>query len=183
MGAMALCISSASAALVFDYQIDSTFVASTPAPDMSAGAMILTGGLWSPFDDSTSPWLNIVPPSGFATFDTTGPFSFVWGSPSTSNLVVTTGDGQVYDTSDLIAAAAGKGVTIVNKPFTFGYLVTITGSYTAVTLSQQAGGGNFEVGFGSPAVPEPSTWALIGLGFAGLAFAGYRSGRTAISIA
>jgi PEP-CTERM motif len=38
-------------------------------------------------------------------------------------------------------------------------------------------------GIYSSAVPEPSTWAMMGLGFAGLAFAGYRSRRTAISIA
>jgi PEP-CTERM motif len=29
----------------------------------------------------------------------------------------------------------------------------------------------------SPAVPEPSTWAMMALGFAGLAFAGYRRSR------
>ena len=32
-------------------------------------------------------------------------------------------------------------------------------------------------------VPEPSTWALMVLGFAGLCFAGYRRGRSVISIA
>jgi hypothetical protein len=31
-------------------------------------------------------------------------------------------------------------------------------------------------------VPEPSTWAMMLLGFAGLGFAAYRSRRTAISI-
>ncbi len=31
----------------------------------------------------------------------------------------------------------------------------------------------------SSAIPEPSTWAMMGLGFAGLAFAGYRRGRKA----
>jgi choice-of-anchor C domain-containing protein len=33
------------------------------------------------------------------------------------------------------------------------------------------------------AAPEPSTWAMMGLGFAGLAFAGRRARRTAISVA
>ncbi len=33
------------------------------------------------------------------------------------------------------------------------------------------------------AVPEPATWALMALGFAGLGFAGYRKSRPAISIA
>jgi hypothetical protein len=32
-------------------------------------------------------------------------------------------------------------------------------------------------------VPEPSTWAMMGLGFAGLAFAGYRGRRAATAIA
>ena len=35
----------------------------------------------------------------------------------------------------------------------------------------------------TPAVPEPSTWAMMALGFAGLGFAGYRKGRTAVSMA
>ena len=29
----------------------------------------------------------------------------------------------------------------------------------------------------SPAIPEPSTWAMMLLGFAGLGFAGYRASR------
>jgi hypothetical protein len=35
----------------------------------------------------------------------------------------------------------------------------------------------------SPAIPEPSTWAMMLLGFAGLGFVGYRSTRKAASIA
>jgi PEP-CTERM motif len=35
----------------------------------------------------------------------------------------------------------------------------------------------------SPPVPEPSTWIMILLGFAGLAYAGYRSTRKAVSTA
>jgi hypothetical protein len=33
------------------------------------------------------------------------------------------------------------------------------------------------------AVPESSTWAMMGIGFAGLAFAGYRTSRKAVSMA
>jgi hypothetical protein len=33
------------------------------------------------------------------------------------------------------------------------------------------------------AVPEPSTWAMMLLGFAGLGFAGYRKSRPTVSIA
>jgi PEP-CTERM motif len=41
--------------------------------------------------------------------------------------------------------------------------------------------GNEFTNFSLTAVPEPSTWAMMGLGFAGLAFAGYRKRRAAIS--
>ena len=34
-----------------------------------------------------------------------------------------------------------------------------------------------------PSVPEPSTWAMMFLGFAGLGYAGFRKGRPAVSIA
>jgi PEP-CTERM motif len=43
--------------------------------------------------------------------------------------------------------------------------------------------GNEFTNFRLSAAPEPSTWAMMGLGFAGLAFAGYRTRRAAISIA
>ena len=51
-----------------------------------------------------------------------------------------------------------------------GALVFADDSFT--TVSFQATGG----------VPEPSTWAMMLLGFAGLGFAGYRRGRKAVSI-
>jgi hypothetical protein len=35
----------------------------------------------------------------------------------------------------------------------------------------------------APGVPEPSTWAMLLLGFAGLGFAGYRTRQKAASIA
>ena len=42
--------------------------------------------------------------------------------------------------------------------------------------------GNEFTNFTLTAIPEASTWAMMGLGFAGLAFAGYRTRRTRISI-
>ena len=32
-------------------------------------------------------------------------------------------------------------------------------------------------------VPEPATWVMMTLGFAGLGFAGFRARRTAVSVA
>jgi hypothetical protein len=43
-------------------------------------------------------------------------------------------------------------------------------------------GGNFEFTTSS-SIPEPSTWAMMALGFAGLAFAGWRSQRRSVAIA
>ncbi len=177
VAAMAVCVSSASAGLIYDGQITSTFVADELSPTASNSLPYTVGGQWSPFDNTTSPWLNLVQPDGYATFAATDTFTFVWGSPSTNNEVTTSG-GTTYTTADLLAADPSA----VNEPFTYGYLVTITGDFSSVTLSQAGSGGNFEVGFGSP-VPETSTWAMMGLGFAGLAFAGFRTRRTAISIA
>jgi hypothetical protein len=42
---------------------------------------------------------------------------------------------------------------------------------------------NAQFAYSVSTVPEPSTWAMMGLGFAGLAFAGYRARRTAIAAA
>jgi hypothetical protein len=36
--------------------------------------------------------------------------------------------------------------------------------------------------FGTKSVPEPSTWALMLLGFAGVGFASYRSTRTTVAV-
>ena len=52
----------------------------------------------------------------------------------------------------------------------------------SVTLSSDSN--TLEVAgiWSSNAVPEPATWAMMGLGFAGLAFAGYRARRTPAEI-
>jgi hypothetical protein len=53
---------------------------------------------------------------------------------------------------------------------TFGYNLVADGS----------GGFGFDFAVGG-AVPEPSTWAMMLVGFAGLGFAGYRRARRAMS--
>jgi hypothetical protein len=59
--------------------------------------------------------------------------------------------------------------------------------YTEVFTSDLSfTGGNADLAFtlvGSAAVPEPSAWAMMLLGFAGLSFAGYRASRRAVPIA
>ncbi|HEY4807529.1 MAG TPA: PEPxxWA-CTERM sorting domain-containing protein [Roseiarcus sp.] len=41
----------------------------------------------------------------------------------------------------------------------------------------QSGNGEVEIDFVGPAVPEPSTWAMLLLGFAGLGALAYRRNR------
>ena len=146
-----------------------------PDPISSLNAPIVSsGGYWNPWGaNADEPWINIIN-VGSATFAApSGVFSFVWGSPNPGNYV-TTSDGSTFSTSDLPNWVA-------NAPL--GYLVEIQGAFTSVTLGMSGGdGGNFEVGIPS-GVPEASTWAMMGLGFAGLAFAGYRSRRSPVAAA
>jgi hypothetical protein len=58
----------------------------------------------------------------------------------------------------------------------FGPSIDLTFCYTL--LADGVGGFGFDFAFGG-AVPEPSTWAMMLLGFAGLGFAGHRSARQA----
>jgi hypothetical protein len=57
---------------------------------------------------------------------------------------------------------------------------------TELVISNDGTDGHWWLGdnftFNASPVPEASTWAMMGVGFAGLAFVGYRSRRTAISI-
>lgn len=63
-------------------------------------------------------------------------------------------------------------------PGSYAGSVTLTFNQTGGTISDSAS-------FAVPpsGIPEAPTWAMLGLGFAGLGFAGYRSSRKSISIA
>ena len=71
--------------------------------------------------------------------------------------------------------------TSIYSGATFATLGVTPGTYvwkwgegaTADSFTLQIGGG----------VPEPSTWAMMALGFAGIGFVGYRSSRKAIPLA
>ena len=103
------------------------------------------------------------------------------GSESCNNMnsVAVTIDGYTLTGADLVALGAmGKGDQ--TNPLD-NQLVTITGlgAFTQVTFS--TGPGNaFEFSLGS-GVPEPSTWAMMLVGFAGLGFAGYRAQRKRVT--
>jgi hypothetical protein len=66
------------------------------------------------------------------------------------------------------SAFAGWGVTSATQPYTSAYL---TNSAIGLNFEGQIYGGSVTI---SGAVPEPSTWAMMILGFAGVGFMAYR---------
>lgn len=92
------------------------------------------------------------------------------------------------DTSSLIFTISGLTTTSLEshlfKCGTAGDGCTTTGNYniyfaTDVTLNGGANTGNVAAEL-SPAVPEPATWAMILIGFAGVGFAAYRRRSTQV---
>jgi PEP-CTERM motif len=77
------------------------------------------------------------------------------------------------------------------EPFVFINFYDTTGTFDKVVFSEDPSSGagyesdNHTVGFYTQmgGVPEPSTWAMMGLGFASVAFLGFRSRRRLASIA
>jgi hypothetical protein len=93
------------------------------------------------------------------------PFVLLGGGPST-----TWGGQALTSVGDVVYGTEGNG------------LVMFTGTYSSITWTNPTRENYYAVTVGS-AVPEPSTWAMMLLGFAGLGFAGYRTSRKPISIA
>jgi hypothetical protein len=138
---------------------------------------------WDPFgvSDTSHHWWNIE--GGTVTIN--GPnnsLTLVWGSPNDNNPSATntvsfyagvngTGAliGQVL-ASDLYSTFGG--ISNSQDP---GYLVSFLTpeKYGSVVLT--TGSSDFE--FAVAGVPEPSTWAMLGMGFAGLALTGYKRSR------
>ena len=69
----------------------------------------------------------------------------------------------------------GSGVISDSGPFS----MTEQSVFTLTPFGQLVNRGQTEIKL---AVPEPSTWAMMLLGFAGLGYAGFRKARSAISI-
>ncbi|MBV9910900.1 MAG: PEP-CTERM sorting domain-containing protein, partial [Hyphomicrobiales bacterium] len=56
---------------------------------------------------------------------------------------------------------------------------TFSGAVVALSSNQTPWPNPFALLTVTPGVPEPATWAMMILGFAGMAFAGYRARRPA----
>ncbi len=143
---------------------------------------------WDPYglSDTTHNWINVGNDNTGAFYDFSGStLSIVWGSPNNnapgSDNVVSfyTGAGGTGTLIGQVEAAdlysSFTGISNTTDP---GYLISFATPAAFRSVEFSTGPSAFEFS----AVPEPSTWAMLGLGFAALGFAGYRSRRTAISI-
>ena len=107
-------------------------------------------------------------------------------------LTVHTTSGDITYTGTELATVPGASLPGDGTP-------TITGStsngrftfvdssldITGISISESLGvpSNSFEIAQITTSVPEPSTWAMMGLGFAGLAFASYRARRASVRVA
>jgi hypothetical protein len=108
----------------------------------------------------------------------------------TGSVSVTTGQTFTVGHDDGLTLLIG-GLTVINAPLPTSFVDT-TVTYTGPTgnLPFQLVYGeccgapaNLSISLPLSSVPEPSTWAMLVLGFAGLGFAGYWTSRKAVSVA
>ncbi len=89
---------------------------------------------------------------------------------------ITANGVEILDTTfrSLAVAESFFHDDVIDLGSDFGPNIDLTFGYTLV--ADGSGGFGFDFAIGGP-VPEPSTWAMMLAGFAGLGFAGYRSKR------
>jgi hypothetical protein len=109
------------------------------------------------------------------TFSGAEPFTIIAGGPS-----------EEYGGSSIVPNGGADSVTGAEGNGTLQFV----GTYSQITFTNT----NFENWYGftlgvdglappPPAVPEPSTWVMMLVGFAGLGYAGYRASRRGVSVA
>lgn len=114
-----------------------------------------------------------------ATVSWTTPVTSVtiyWGSPDTYNTLSLNNGNSVGGSAVLALTGTPSGSNTGTRWIT----ISSSSAFTGFTAKSTIAAFEFDM---AAAVPEPSTWAMMGLGFAGLAFAGFRRRNTAISIA
>jgi hypothetical protein len=136
---------------------------------------------WDPYgaSDTTHSWWNIE--GGTVRFSgSSDALTIVWGSPNDDNPAATNtvtfysgagGTGSVIGevrASDLYSSFSG-----INNTQDPGYLISFMTPENFGSVVFTTGSSDFEFA----AVPEPSTWAMLGIGFAGLVLAGYKRSR------
>jgi hypothetical protein len=148
------------------------FTDDTSVPDLgwvmdSSGDVSLVNGFASAvhFDDLVFD----IQPSDILTFAQV--YTFVLGSASGMLGTVTSGD--IPGGGSLFVGTFSPDAALIAR-FDSNFLDSSFSPLTARDGLAEAS---------SITVPEPSTWSMMGLGFAGLAFAGYRARRSALAAA
>jgi hypothetical protein len=136
---------------------------------------------WNPYgtSDTTHSWWNIE--GGSVTFNgLSNALTIVWGSPNDD-------DSAATNTVSFYSGANGTG-SLIGRVLAYdlysnfsniqntqdpGYLISFMTPETFGSVVFTTGSSDFEFA----AVPEPSTWAMLGIGFAGLALTGYKRSR------
>jgi PEP-CTERM motif len=164
-------------------QVGSNVVATGSGAIDLAGLTFITSG---PTQSEVAPTFATEATGGAGNVDeysgATGPFSFGSGVFTSA----TTGTGDLVGIQVL---RDGSGFIFVPTSYVSDSALSDTATYTGQTFSSLgATPGKYEWTWGSGAnqtftleignaVPEPSTWAMLLLGFAGLGYAGYRKTR------
>jgi hypothetical protein len=136
---------------------------------------------WDPYgaSDTTHYWWNIE--GGAVMFNgLSNALTIVWGSPndndpSATNTVTfysgANGSGSVI--GKVLASDLYSNFSDINNTQDPGYLISFMTPEQFGSVVFTTGSSDFEFA----AVPELSTWAMLGIGFAGLALTGYKRSR------
>jgi hypothetical protein len=136
---------------------------------------------WNPYgaSDTTHRWWNIE--GGQVTMNGSGDaLTIVWGSPNDNNPAATNivsfysganGTGSLI--GQVLASDLYSNFSDIDNTQDPGFLVSFMTPEKFGSVVFTTGSSDFEFA----AVPEPSTWAMLGIGFAGLALSGYKRSR------
>lgn len=136
---------------------------------------------WNPYgaSDTTHRWWNIE--GGQVTMNGSGDaLTIVWGSPNDNNPAATN-TVSFYSGANATGSLIGQvlasdlysNFSDINNTQDPGFLVSFMTPEKFGSVVFTTGSSDFEFA----AVPEPSTWAMVGIGFAGLALSGYKRSR------
>lgn len=138
---------------------------------------------WDPYGlgDTTHHWWNI--DGGQVTLnESNNALTIVWGSPNDNNPAATntvsfyTGANATGSLiSQVLASDLYSNFGGVNNTQDPGYLVSFMTPEKFGSVVFTTGSSDFE--FAVASAPELSTWAMLGIGFAGLALGGYKRSR------
>ena len=153
---------------------------------------------WTASGGTTQPFFAVLPGQSetFAFGSAVSDVGVYIGSLDDENLLTLelSGGGTVSFTGDQLAGFSGQSTPIPSGSYTItgartngrwtfsdGGLLNIVG----ITVSEgtAVASNSLEIAQITISAPEASTWTMMGLGFAGLAFAGYRARRAAVATA